>query len=485
MNSKRIYETIAKKTGGNIYVGVVGPVRTGKSTFIHKFLECAVIPNIENEEDRTRTVDEMPQSGSGRTVTTTEPKFIPADAVEIKLGGVNMKLRLIDCVGFTVNGAAGISEDGKERLVLTPWKDEAIPFTEAAELGTIKVAREHSTIAMLVTTDGTVCDIPRESYVEAEERAVGELRASGKPFAIVINSAKPGSAAAHELAKELEAKYSAPVALVNCMKLNAQDVTEILSLVIGEFPIKEIKFRLPDWWGLLPRSSEMRREINEKVRDFAEGCERISDVERIISRTDCFSLSDINAADGSTAISVDEDDESYLRAIRMLCGIDASSRRELLGEIIRLAEEGREYSRVSAALLDVGEKGYGIVMPTSESISISEPRLYKQGEGYGIKISASAESVHMIRTEIRSEICPVVGTEEQTAEIVNQMCLDYDEDPKKLLDTKFFGRSLYDMVKDDMTAKLTHLPDESREKLGQTIERIINEGADGLICILL
>jgi stage IV sporulation protein A len=485
MSNKRIYQTIAKKTGGNIYVGVVGPVRTGKSTFIHKFLESTVIPGIKNEEDKQRTVDEMPQSGSGKTVTTTEPKFIPSEAVKVTLGGVNLSLRLIDCVGFTVDGAAGIFEDGAERHVLTPWREHPIPFTEAAELGTLKVAREHSTIAMLVTTDGTICYIPRACYEEAVRRAVNELKAAGKPFAIILNSAKPGSATAHELASELESKYGAPVALVNCMKLNSEDVAQILSLVIGEFPIKELRFELPDWWTLLPKSNERKKEMSENIKSFASSAEKISDVERAACASPWFIASSINAHDGSATLSVKESEEGYFGAIKDLCGIDVSSRRELLQKLVALSADSREYEKVRDALNDVKEKGYGIVMPSEDALTISEPRLYKQGEGYGIRLSAVAEAIHMIKTDIRAEVCPVVGTEAQAAEVVSSMCLEYDEDPKSLLESKVFGRSLSDMVRDGMSAKLSHLPDDSRQKLGQTIEKIVNEGADGLICLLL
>jgi len=485
MTESGIYESIAKRTGGDIYLGVVGPVRSGKSTFIHKFLESVVIPNIENEYDRERTQDEMPQSGSGKTITTTEPKFIPSESVKIQLGETNLNVRLIDCVGYMVDGAIGAYENGEERTVMTPWSDEPIPFTEAAELGTEKVVKEHSTIAMLVTTDGTIGDIPRESYVIAEERVASELKAINKPFAIILNSAAPETEEAHSLAVSLEEKYGTPVALVNCTRLNADDVREILSLVVNEFPVKELKFHIPEWCELLPEGHSIRTEIMEKIKSFSSKTRKIGDIDRILCDSCGITKIATDAGCGTGEFEIPLSTEVYYRTMGEMSGLSISSDKELFSAVCTLAEAKRGYDKISAALSEVNEHGYGIVMPSRDDLTITKPTLVKQGSGYGIKLTASAKSIHMIKTDIKADVCPVVGTEEQSEEVIKTMSAEFDEDPKKLLESKMFGRSVYDLVNDGMSAKLAHLPYDARQKLGETLEKIMNEGADGLICILL
>ena len=485
MNENGIYKTIAERCGGDIYIGVVGPVRTGKSTFIHKFLESVVLPNIEDEYDRERTADEMPQSGSGKTITTTEPKFVPGEAVGIKVGGTELKVRMIDCVGYVVEGAMGAEEDGEERMVITPWSDKPMPFAEAAAIGTEKVTREHSTVAMLVTTDGSFSDIPRENYVSAEERVARELRESGKPFAIVLNSASPETEAAHELAMSLEEKYGAPVALVNCLKLNAEDVSGILSLIIGEFPVRELTFTLPEWTSLLPEDHAINEKMLSMVSDFSDGCTRLSDIKRMTEAHEGVVAVSVDAGCGVGMLDIPLTDEEYYSALSEFSGTELTDRCSLFSAVTEMAEIKREYDRIKEALTDAREKGYGIVMPTADELTVSEPTLVKQGSGFGIKVAAEAESIHMIKTRIRAEVCPALGTEEQSEEVLKTMSLEYEEDPRRLLDSKLFGRTLYDMVNDGMNAKLLHLPSDSRERMGQTIEKIINEGASGLICILL
>ena len=485
MSENKIYESIAKRTGGDIYLGVVGPVRTGKSTFIHSFLESVVIPNIENEYDRERTLDEIPQSGSGKTITTTEPKFVPAEAVHLTLDGAEMKIRLIDCVGYMVDGAAGATEDGEWRMVVTPWEKEAIPFVKAAEIGTEKVAREHATIGILVTTDGSITDIPRESYVPAEERAAKELADAGKPFAIILNSANPESEYAHTLARELEEKYRVPVALVNCTRLNADDAEAIIGLVVGEFPIREISFILPEWTSMLPEEHEMKRYITSKIEQYAESVRKFSDIERIEESMPEIKKISMDSGTGKCVLEFPLTDEDYYNALSELSGIALDSPEALFSAVMEMAKIKREYDEVKDALSDVKEKGYGIVMPSRNELSLSSPELVRQGGNYGIKLSAEAESIHMIKTSIKADVCPTFGTEEQSEEVIKALKCDFDENPSKLLDSKLFGRSLYELVNDGMQAKLMHLPDESRDKMGQTIEKIINEGASGLICILL
>ena len=483
MSENGIYEAIAKRTGGDIYVGVVGPVRTGKSTFIHRFMESVVLPNIQNEYDKERTIDEIPQSGSGKTITTTEPKFVPGEAVGIKLGESEIRVRMIDCVGYMVDGAAGAEENGEWRMVVTPWSSEPLPFARAAEIGTEKVTREHSTIAMLVTTDGSFTDIPRENYIPAEERAARELLEAKKPFAIILNTAYPESEEAHCLAAELEEKYNAPVAVVDCTKLNAKDATGIIELVIGEFPVKELCFHLPVWCTLLPEDHKIRTEIMEKISDFCEKITKFSQIK--VELGDDMNIISLDASSGKGDIDIPIPSELYYATLSEMTGLSLDGEASLFSALSEMSKIKKDYDKIKDALTDARECGYGIVMPARSELTLSEPIPVKQSSGYGIKVGAVAECIHMIKTYIRTDVCPPFGTEEQTNEVVRQMREEYDENPSALLDTKMFGRTLSELVKDGMNAKLMHLPDDARAKMGQTIEKIINEGASGLICILL
>lgn len=486
MRDCSIYQDIAKRTGGDIYIGVVGPVRTGKSTFIQRFLDCVVIPNIENEFDRARTLDQMPQSATGKTVMTTEPKFIPDESVRISLSDeTSLNVKLIDCVGYMVDGALGADEGGGARMVTTPWSQEAIPFAEAAELGTGKVIGEHSTIGMLVTTDGSIADIPRENYVEAEERVASELRQLGKPFAIILNSKTPNSDGARALAAELEEKYNAPVALVSAPEMNSDDMREILKLVLGEFPVREMVFALPEWIEALPAEHPLYRSIIDEINGYTEGISRLSDVERELSGRRLLKRLDTDAGEGVVRLEVPISKEDFYKTMSELSSLDIKGERELIETVISLAEVKRKYDKVAKALSDVEEKGYGIVMPSPEELLLEEPQLVKGAGGYGVKVSAKAESIHMIRAGIKTEFSPVVGTEEQSEEVVKYLVGEFEDDPKKLWESNMFGRSLYDMLRDGLDAKLLNIPDDSREKLSETLERILNEGANGLICILL
>ena len=486
MSDNSIYSDIAKRTGGDIYIGVVGPVRTGKSTFIHRFLDNVVIPNIEDQYDRQRTLDEMPQSASGRMIMTTEPKFVPDDSVKVSLDeGIEFRVKMVDCVGYLVEGAIGAEEDGENRMVITPWSDEAMPFAEAAELGTGKVIGEHATIAMLVTTDGSIAGIPRESYVPAEERVAGELKELGKPFAIILNSANPESETARNLAHELEEKYSAPVALVCCPELDADDIREILALVLSEFPVKEMSFTLPEWTQVLPDSHPLKAGILQDVRSFAEGVEKLGDIEKQLKNGYNFERISVNAGDGVARFNIPVENGEYYRIISELCGLEVFSDRDLMATIKELAEIRDKYLRIEDALNDAEEKGYGIVMPSIKDLKLDEPTLIKQPNGYGVKVTAHADSIHMIKTGIKADLCPVIGSEEQSEEVVKFLAGEVQDNPEKVWEYNMFGKSLYDMVSDGMNAKLSHMPDESREKLGETLGKIINEGSNGLICILL
>lgn len=486
MSENSIYADIAKRTGGDIYIGVVGPVRCGKSTFIRRFLDTVVLPNIENEYDRERTQDEIPQSASGKTVMTTEPKFVPDESVKIRVGeDTVLNVKMVDCVGYMVDGALGAEENGEARMVETPWFDDPLPFSEAAEVGTAKVIGEHATIAMLVTTDGTIGEIPRESYIPAEERVAKELREYGKPFAIILNSAQPESEEAHALAAELEDKYGAPVALVCCPELDAEDIREILGLVLGEFPVKSLTFNIPEWCEVLPKNHKVNSEILETVKKFSENVTRLGDIEREIKNHEGLTRVCVNAGDGTALFEVPVNKSEFYSYASEMCGEEIRSEKDMLKCLVDFASVKEKYGKVAAALADVEEKGYGIVMPELSELTLDEPTLEKSSGGYGVKISAHADSIHMIRTGIKTDLCPVIGSEEQSVEVVNFLKDKYEENPSEVWDYNMFGKSLYDMVKDGMNSKLSHMPDESREKMGETLGKIINEGSNGLICILL
>ena len=483
MKDTSIYESIAKRTGGDIYIGVVGPVRTGKSTFIRRFLDCVVLPNIESDNDRERALDEMPQSAGGRTVMTTEPKFVPDESVKISVGGTEFNVKMIDCVGYMVAGALGNEENGAPRMIRTPWREEAIPFSEAAEIGTSKVIGEHSTIGILVTTDGTIGDIPRENYIGAEERVAKELKALGKPFAIVLNSANPRAEEAHRLAEELEASYGAPVALVSCPDLSEADIQGILSLVLGEFPVRRLDFKMPDWTAALPERHPMRAEMLDKIREFAEGVSKLGDIEKMASEAVC--VSRVDAGEGIGFMKLPIAEEEFFKTLGEMTGLDLSDKKKLFTLVCNMAEIKEKHERISDALREVEDRGYGIVMPTANELELDEPGIMKSASGYGVKLTARGESIHMIKTGIKADLCPVIGGEEQSAEVVKYLSEELSENKDKVWEYNMFGRSLYDMVSDSMTAKLEHMPDESREKLGDTLSKIINEGSNGLICILL
>ncbi|MBQ8551800.1 MAG: stage IV sporulation protein A [Clostridia bacterium] len=492
MADTSIYRDIAERCANTFYLGVIGPVRTGKSTFIKKFMEALVIPNIRDEHERERARDEMPQSAAGKTVMTTEPKFVPDEAVEITLSdNAVMKVKMVDCVGYIVPDAMGHIEDGHARMVHTPWQAEPMPFTQAAEYGTRKVINEHSTVGMLVTTDGTVGEIPRENYVEAEERVVRELKETGKPFAIILNSAVPESDEAVRLAYELEDKYGAPVALVNCLRLDGDDIRHILELVLMEFPVSEIKVKLPDWTNALEPSHRLRTALDEFIMERANRVYKIGEIAGVFTEASeneyvkGVKVDKIDLGKGTAELSVDLADGLYYKIISELCGFDISSEEKLITLLRELAGMKEKYDRVSAALADVGEKGYGIVMPEIEDLHLEEPEIVKQSGGYGVRLRASAPSIHMIKANIETEISPVVGTEQQSEELVKYMLKEFEEDPRKIWESNMFGKTLHQLVNEGLHTKLGHMPEDARAKLSETLGRIINEGSGGLICIIL
>ena len=492
MPEHSIYKDIAERTGGDIYVGVVGPVRSGKSTFIKRFMESVVLPNMEEGYSRDRARDELPQSAAGKTVMTTEPKFIPEEAVPIVLdNNAQMRVRMIDCVGYLIPEAMGAFENGQPRMVRTPWREEAMPFVEAAEMGTHKVITEHSTIGMLVTTDGSISEIGRDSYIEAEERIVRELKEIGKPFAIILNSAVPASESARNLAYELEEKYGVPVALVSCLDLDAEDIRHILGLVLEEFPVAEVTVRMPEWMNALDETHRIRASIGTTLRQCADKVTKMGDVKSAFASmceneyVESLNLDLLELGTGKARLTLSMKDGLYYDVISELTGFAVTGERELISLLQSLAEVKAKYDKVAEALEEVNTNGYGIVMPDVEDLHLEEPKIVKQAGGYGVKLRAAAQSVHMIRANIETEINPIVGTEQQSEDLVRYMLREFEEDPKSIWASNLFGKSLYELVNEGLHTKLDHMPDESRQKLSETLERIINEGSNGLICILL
>lgn len=492
MVSTALYHDIAARTNGEIYIGVVGPVRTGKSTFIKRFMETTVLPVIKDEGDLRRAKDELPQSATGKTVMTAEPKFIPDEAVRITLdNGAEMRIRMVDSVGFTVPGALGQEENGAPRLVHTPWSEEPLPFAEAAEMGTRRVMTEHATLAMLVTTDGSFGEIPREDYTDAEERVARELAASGVPFAVILNSATPENEETRALAYSLEEKYNAPVALLSCPMMDAEDIRHIFELLLAEFPVTELKITLPAFYAALPEGHPLRARFLSAVRTVADGSAKMGDIAKCASAfppddvIDSITLTALHPENGKAELTVTEAAGLTYRVISELCGREITGEAALFRLLSEYAETAKAYARLQNALDDVEEKGYGIVMPTAEELRLEEPKIVKQVNGYGVRLRASAKSVHMIRANIETELSPTVGTEAETEELVKNLLAEFDENPTAIWHSKLFGKSLYDLVGDGIHAKLAHMPEESRAKLSDTLERIINEGSNGLICILL
>ncbi len=493
MNEHSIYKDIAARTGGDIYIGVVGPVRSGKSTFIKRFMEELVLPNLKEGYAKERAIDELPQSAAGRTVMTTEPKFVPEEAVGITIdGGTDMRVRLVDCVGYMHDDALGATENGSPRLVKTPWSDEAMEFTRAAEFGTARVIREHSTIGLVITTDGSIGEIGRKSYEPAEERVVAEMKASGKPFAIILNSTDTQSEKAEALALSLEEKYSAPVALVDVLRINAEDIKHILGLVLDRFPITEVKIKLPEWINVLSYDHPVRASITETIKKAASAADNIGNVVSAFSEMQGNEYVErvtpirVNMADGSAEISLDLKSDLYYRIIEELTGFKIENESELISLLGELSSVKNEYDKVKEALDMANEVGYGIVMPAVEDLKLEEPQINKESNGgYGIKLKASAQSIHMIRANIETEINPIVGTEQQSEELVNYILKEFEEDPERIWESNMFGKSLYELVNEGLHSKLEHMPDESRQKLSETLERVINEGSGGLICIIL
>ena len=492
MENRSIYQDIAMRTGGDIYLGLVGPVRTGKSTFIKKFMETLVIPNIDSDYRRERAVDELPQSAAGKTIMTTEPKFIPEEAVEVFLDDqASFRVRLIDCVGYVVPSALGYVENDGPRMVVTPWFEEEVPFNMAAEIGTRKVIQEHSTIGLVVTTDGSISDIPREEYEQAEERVISELKEIEKPFVVLLNATQPGSAKVQDLARQLSEKYAVPVMPVNCLELTQNDIRDIMSAVLYQFPVKEICVDFPRWILALEKDHWLRQGLVSSILDHAQEIGRIRDVESAMSKTteqehvESASVTEIDLGRGRVKLLMQVPGNLLYEIISERTGLDIDSEAGLMPCMIELAQMKRDYEKIKGALDQVEAVGYGIVMPTLEELRLEEPEIVKQGNRYGVRLKASAPSIHMMKADITTEISPIVGSEKQSEELVMYLLQEFEDSPEKIWESNIFGKSLHSLVNEGLHNKLYRMPQEARLKLQETIERIINEGCTGLICIII
>ncbi len=492
MDKFDLYRDIASRTGGDIYVGVVGPVRTGKSTLIKQVMQQFIVDGIENPDERSRAIDEIPQSADGKTIMTTQPRFVPNEAVRVPISdNLAVNMRLIDCVGYLVAGALGAEEDGKERMVSTPWSEEQIPFSKAAEIGTQKVIKEHSTIALAVTTDGSFSDITREQYVEAEERVVRELKECGKPFAIVLNVADVNAPSSIQLKDELAAKYDAPVLLKNAATLSEQDISEILETILLEFAVTIIDFDLPRWVQALPADNEVVKELIETVKNLGDDVNKMKDYERI----DAFfkaaefwqepSSINLDAGKGRVQVELTPKDGVFFKVASAECGIDIEDDFDLLTQLKKLCRGRDKIDKLRSAMEQVDAFGYGIVLPTMDEIELQEPQILRQGQQYGVQLKAHAPSLHIMKVDVETEVSPMVGSEQQSKEFIDNMLQDFENDKQAILNTNIFGRSLSSLVADGISNKLHTVPGDAEQKLRRTLGRIVNEGKGGVICILL
>ncbi|PSR21720.1 MAG: stage IV sporulation protein A [Sulfobacillus acidophilus] len=487
-----LFKDLAERTGGDVYIGVVGPVRTGKSTLIKRFMERMILPAIDDPNERERAVDSLPQSGTGRTIMTTEPKFIPDDGVEIALNdAISFRARLVDCVGYAVDGALGYLEEDGARMVNTPWSDEQMPFEEAAEIGTRKVIQDHSTIGVVVTTDGSFGELAREAYVDAEHRVIAELKELQKPFVVVLNSSRPYADETINLADQMSGEYDVPVIPVNCLELRQDDITQILEHVLYEFPVSAIEFQLVDWVDALPVSHWLRKAMDQATEEARAAITRLRDVKGQIDKLmsyedmDNVRLVHMDLGTGQAEIALGARDELYYRVLAELADRHVGGR----GDVVKLWREyvvaKQEWDKVEEAVQEVRAAGYGMVAPTLDELDLQEPEPIRKGSQFGVRLKATAPSIHMIRADIETEITPIIGTERQADELVQYLMEQFEDDPKRLWETNLFGKSLHDLVRESIQSKLFRMPDNAQEKLQETLTRIINEGSGGLICIII
>lgn len=492
MEERNIYHDISQRTNGDIYIGVVGPVRTGKSTFIKKFMDTVVIPHMESDYQRDRAVDELPQSASGRTIMTTEPKFIPEKAVTVRVDdSAAFDVRMIDCVGYIVPSALGYIEDDQPRMVMTPWYEEPIPFNMAAEIGTRKVITEHSTIGLVITTDGSISEIPREEYQEAEERVIRELQEIRKPFVVLLNCLEPDTEEARALAAALSEKYRVPVMPVSCLDMDEEEIRSILAKILCEFPVREIQIEMPRWIASLEKGHWLREAVFTALREAGSSISRVRELSGMVRQVcGCeqiqqAELSSVELGSGLAKIQLQLSPNLFYRILGEKTGIEIHDEGALFRSLQELSAMKREYEKIRQAYEDVKETGYGIVMPDIDELTLEEPEIIRQGSKYGIRLKAAAPSIHLMRTQICTELTPIVGSEQQSEELVMYLLKEFEESPGKIWESNIFGKSLHELVNEGLHNKLYRMPDDARNKLRETIERIINDGCSGLICIIL
>lgn len=495
MEEYSVYNDISKRTNGEFYLGVCGPVRTGKSTFIKKFMEMFVLPGIMDENDRKRAMDELPQSAEGKTIMTTEPKFIPKEAVKINLfDGNDIKVRMVDCVGYIVEDAGGLMEGERERMVMTPWSEEPMPFAKAAEYGTKKVIHDHSTIGIVITTDGSFGDISRQSYKAAEDKTISELKSIGKPFIVIVNSANPFGEKAKDVINEIKERTGVTPVALNCMQLSREDVSRIMKKILDSFPVSQVSFYLPKWVEMLKTSHWLKQELVAKVRDILAKVSCIGDInkENMLSDSEYIRQFDINSVDmtnGNVSISVKFDEEKYYQILSELVGMDIKGEYELIHILKEFAKKGQEIEKISDSLAEVKRKGYGVITPSVEDIKIDEPELIHHGNKFGVKLRATSPSIHLIQADIETEIAPIVGTKEQAEDLVRYIAggenIVSEDGQSGIWDTNIFGKTVRQLVEEGIESKVNKLTDESQVKLQDTIQKVINDSNGGLVCIII
>lgn len=485
-----LYKDIQTRTGGEIYLGVIGPVRTGKSTLIKRIMDLLVLPNLPEGPEKERVLDELPQSGSGRTITTTEPKFLPKEAFDLKLyEDLELKIRLIDCVGYMVDGAVGHTEDDQPRMVKTPWSEERIPFVKAAEIGTRKVMQDHSTIGIVVTCDGSFSDIPREQYIEAESRTISEMKKLGKPFIVILNSNRPYGEMAQNLSRELEMKYQVPVLPLNCEQMRKEDISLMFENILKEFPITDVEFYIPKWVEMLSSDSEIKKDLLEQVKKIMGRISRVQDVtaDNVAMESPYITrvkIEHVNFSNGKIRVLLDMDEKYYYEMLSKMTGEEILGEYELMRILKELSAMKKEYAKVSYAIDAVRQRGYGVVMPIREEITLEEPAIVKQGSKYGVKLKATAPSIHMIRANIETEISPLVGTQNQAQDLIKYIGQS-DKEDGSIWGTNIFGKSIEELVEEGIKSKVYQIGEESQVKLQETMQKIVNDSNGGMVCIII